>query len=112
MNEMKQLMTELTDRLRKTNEYNQYINVLSRLKQDPELYARIGDYRRRSLWIQMQEGEALFRGIMDCRKILPISRKMALLMSFCCRTSVYRNGQRAAGAVLRRFGSGNILLEG
>ena len=34
MNEMKQLMTELTDRLRKTNEYNQYINVLSRLKQD------------------------------------------------------------------------------
>ena len=35
MNEMKQLMTELTDRLRKTNEYNQYINVLSRLKQDP-----------------------------------------------------------------------------
>ena len=49
MNEMKQLMTELTDRLRKTNEYNQYINVLSRLKQDPELYARIGDYRRRSL---------------------------------------------------------------
>ena len=40
MNEMKQLMTELTDRLRKTNEYNQYINVLSRLKQDPELYGR------------------------------------------------------------------------
>ena len=72
MNEMKQLMTELTDRLRKTNEYNQYINVLSRLKQDPELYARIGDYRRRSLWIQMQEGEAF----------IPISRKMALLMSF------------------------------
>jgi len=82
MNEMKQLMTELTDRLRKTNEYNQYINVLSRLKQDPELYARIGDYRRRSLWIQMQEGEAFIQGIMDCRKILPISRKMALLMSF------------------------------
>ena len=62
MNEMKQLMTELTDRLRKTNEYNQYINVLSRLKQDPELYARIGDYRRRSLWIQMQEGEAFIQG--------------------------------------------------
>ena len=39
MNEMKQLMTELTDRLRKTNEYNQYINVLSRLKQDSELFA-------------------------------------------------------------------------
>ena len=75
MNEMKQLMTELTDRLRKTNEYNQYINVLSRLKQDSELYARIGDYRRRSLWIQMQEGEAFIQ-------ILPISRKMALLMSF------------------------------
>ena len=53
MNEMKQLMTELTDRLRKTNEYNQYINVLSRLKQDPELYARIGDYRRRSLWLSL-----------------------------------------------------------
>ena len=62
MNEMKQLMTELTDRLRKTNEYNQYINVLSRLKQDPELYARIGDYRRRSLWIQMKEGEAFIQG--------------------------------------------------
>ena len=58
MNEMKQLMTELTDRLRKTNEYN----FLSRLKQDPELYARIGDYRRRSLWIQMQEGEAFIQG--------------------------------------------------
>ena len=62
MNEMKQLMTELTDRLRQTNEYNQYINVLSRLKQDPELYERIGDYRRRSLWIQMQEGEAFIQG--------------------------------------------------
>lgn len=82
MNEMKQLMTELTDRLRKTNEYNQYINVLSRLKQDPELYARIGDYRRRSLWSRCRRERLLFRGIMDCRKILPISRKMALLMSF------------------------------
>ena len=56
MNEMKQLMTELTDRLRKTNEYNQYINVLSRLKQDPELYARIGDYRRREAFIQGNNG--------------------------------------------------------
>lgn len=62
MNEMKQLMEELTARLRQTNEYNQYANVLGRVKQDQELYERIGDYRRRSLWIQMQEGEAFIQG--------------------------------------------------
>ena len=33
MNEMKQLMTELTDRLRKTNEYNQYIAMVKELQE-------------------------------------------------------------------------------
>lgn len=82
MNEMKQLMTELTDRLRKTNEYNQYINVLSCLKQDPELYARIGDYRRRSLWIQMQEGEAFIQGNNGLQKDFADLQENGLAKSF------------------------------
>ena len=87
MNEMKQLMTELTDRLRKTNEYNQYINVLSRLKQDPELYERIGDYRRRSLWIQMQEGEAFIQGNNGLQKDFLLQNISISQWSKSCRSS-------------------------
>ena len=68
MNEMETLMDQLTMRLRQTNEYNQYYNLLQRVKNDEKLYARIGDYRRRSLWIQMQEGEAFIQGNNELQK--------------------------------------------
>lgn len=113
MNEMKQLMTELTDRLRKTNEYNQYINVLSRLKQDPELYARIGDYRRRSLWIQMQEGEAFIQGNNGLQKDFADLQENGLANEFFAAEHQYiAMVKELPGAVLRRFGSGNILFGG
>ena len=113
MNEMKQLMTELTDRLRKTNEYNQYINVLSRLKQDSELYARIGDYRRRSLWIQMQEGEAFIQGNNGLQKDFADLQENGLANEFFAAEHQYiAMVKELQEQFFRRFGSGNILFGG
>lgn len=68
MNEMETLMEQLTMRIRLTNEYNQYHNLLQRVKGDEHLYARIGDYRRRSLWVQMQDGEEFIHGNSELQK--------------------------------------------
>lgn len=57
MDEMRKSMDGLLHQLHGTNEYNQYCDVLSRVKNDADLYRRIGEFRRGSLWIQMQEGE-------------------------------------------------------
>lgn len=68
MKEMESLMDQLTMRIRMSNEYNQYRNLLQRVKSDENLYARIGDYRRRSLWVQMQDGEGFIHGNSELQK--------------------------------------------
>lgn len=55
MNEVEQLMEELIRKLPETRSYNQYQTLLRRVKEQPELYGRIGDFRRRSLWIRTAE---------------------------------------------------------
>lgn len=53
MNEVEILMDELVRRLQETKEYNQYRNLLDRLRAQPDLYQRVGEYRRRSIAIQL-----------------------------------------------------------
>lgn len=58
MNEAEQKMEELLQQIKYTNEYIQYQNLLQRVKGQPDLFRRIGEFRRRSLAVQMWEGEA------------------------------------------------------
>lgn len=55
MQEVEQRMVELTGRLRETQEYNQYQHLLERVKEQPDLYQRIGQFRRQSLALRMSE---------------------------------------------------------
>lgn len=54
MSDINELMAEVTRNLTMTKEYNQYRNLLERLKAQPDLYRRVGEFRRRSIQIQMQ----------------------------------------------------------
>lgn len=55
MNEINALMSEVTRKLPMTKEYNQYKNLLDRLKTQPDLYRRVGEFRRRSVAMQMED---------------------------------------------------------
>lgn len=57
MDEIKQMIEDLVVKMKSTQEYNQYQSLLGRVKAQPDLYRRIGEYRRRSLWVQMKDGE-------------------------------------------------------
>lgn len=48
---------KLIEAIKNTKEYNQYSNLLEHVKNQPELYRRIGEYHRRSLVMQMTESE-------------------------------------------------------
>lgn len=61
MNEVELLMKELTKRLTDTKEYIQYKNLLERVKTQPELFHRIGEFRRRGISINMGHGENLIQ---------------------------------------------------
>ncbi len=52
MIEVRGLMAEVIKKLSETTEYNQYQILLERVKTQPELYRRIGEFRRRSLMLQ------------------------------------------------------------
>lgn len=43
----------LNKEIRHSNEYNQYIRVLNQLKQNPELYERTKEFRRRNMELQV-----------------------------------------------------------
>lgn len=53
MNEINELMNRIVMKLPETKEYNQYKNLLDRLKAQPDLYRRVGEFRRRSIGIQL-----------------------------------------------------------
>lgn len=57
MDEIKRMIEDLVRQMKSTQEYNQYQSLLGRVKSQPDLYRRIGEYRRRSLWVQMKDGE-------------------------------------------------------
>ena len=54
-NEINMLLEQLLDAVRQSKEYNQYQNLLASLKKQPELYQRIGEFRRRSVSLQLAE---------------------------------------------------------
>lgn len=53
--ELQFLMEQLVDGLRRSQEYNQYQSLLEAVKKRPELYQRIGEFRRRNLLFQMTD---------------------------------------------------------
>ena len=55
MNEVERLMEEIIRKLPETRAYNQYQTLLKRVQEQPELYHRIGEFRRRSLWVRTAE---------------------------------------------------------
>lgn len=57
MKETEMMMEQLILQIKRTNEYNQYQNLLERVKSQEELYRRIGEYRRRSLTMQVYAGD-------------------------------------------------------
>lgn len=57
MGETEEMMDQLVQRIKGTKEFNQYQNLLQRIKMQPDLHRRIGEYRRRSLAVQMRDGE-------------------------------------------------------
>lgn len=68
MNDIETLLEQLIERIKETNEYNQYYELLQRVKSNQEIYAQIGDYRRRSLWVQMQQGEEFIHNNNELQK--------------------------------------------
>ena len=57
MGETERIMDQLLQQVKSTREFNQYQNLLQRVKAQPDLYRRIGEYRRRSIAAQMRNGE-------------------------------------------------------
>ena len=55
MSEVENLMAGLVETLHTTKEYNHYRNLLKRVKEQPELYGRIGEFRRRGISLRMAE---------------------------------------------------------
>ena len=63
MNEVESLMDEVVRKIPMTKEYNQYRDLLERLKAQPELYRRVAEFRRRSVAIQMSDLQNEFRDL-------------------------------------------------
>lgn len=55
MDDTDNLMDELIKELKKSPEYNQYISNLNEIKNNPELFNRISDFKTRSLEIQLRD---------------------------------------------------------
>lgn len=57
MKEIDEALNLLINTIKNTKEYNQYQTLLKKVKNEPELYARICDYRRQSLALQLSDSE-------------------------------------------------------
>ena len=49
------LMEQLVDAVKRTQEYNQYQTLLENVRKRPEIYQRIGEFRRRSIAFQLTD---------------------------------------------------------
>lgn len=54
-NESQLLMEQLVDAIRHSQEYNRYQSLLEDVKKHPEIYQRIGEFRRRSIMFQTSD---------------------------------------------------------
>ena len=57
MKEIDDALNALINVIKSTKEYNQYQTLLKKVKNEPELYGRICDYRRKSLALQLSDNE-------------------------------------------------------
>lgn len=57
MKEIDDALNALINVIKTTKEYNQYQTLLKKVKNEPELYGRICDYRRKSLALQLSDNE-------------------------------------------------------
>ncbi|HBA96508.1 MAG TPA: hypothetical protein DCZ23_00210 [Lachnospiraceae bacterium] len=55
--ELEEIMDKLIEAIKGTSEYNQYHSLLERVKSQPVLYNRIGEFHRKSLEMQMSDSE-------------------------------------------------------
>lgn len=55
--ELEEIMDKLIEAIKGTSEYNQYHSLLERVKSQPDLYNRIGEFHRKSLEMQMSNSE-------------------------------------------------------
>lgn len=54
-NESQLLMEQLVEAIRQSQEYNHYQSLLEKVKKHPEIYRRIGEFRRRSILFQVSD---------------------------------------------------------
>lgn len=103
MKDIETVLEQLIELIKETNEYNQYYELLQRVKNNEELYAQIGDYRRRSLWVQMQSGEEFIHGNNELQKDFSHLQENGLASEFFAAEHQYV-------ALIRRLQ--DIFLEG
>ena len=53
--ESQMLMEQLVDAIKRSQEYNQYQSLLQNIKNYPDIYRRVGEFRRRSVVFQMTD---------------------------------------------------------
>lgn len=68
MGEIEIMMDQLLQQIKSTREYNQYQNLLQRVKAQPDLYHRIGEFRRKSIAMQMRDGDNFIAENNDLQK--------------------------------------------
>ena len=61
MKEIDDALNALINVIKSTKEYNQYQTLLKKVKNEPELYGRICDYRRKSLALQLSDNENIIK---------------------------------------------------
>ncbi len=61
--ETQALMEQLVDSVKRTQEYNQYQTMLESVKKHPELYQRIGEFRRRGIIFQLTDHSNLIEEV-------------------------------------------------
>lgn len=55
MSDAASIMEQLINAVKRSQEYNQYQNLLASLKRQPELYQRVAEFRRRSISLQLAD---------------------------------------------------------
>ncbi|MDD7403482.1 MAG: YlbF family regulator [Butyribacter sp.] len=82
MSEVEELMAQIVKKLPMTKEYNQYKDVLNRVKAKPDLYHRIGEFRRKSMEIRMSGNGNTIQAMNELQKEFQDLQNNALSADF------------------------------
>lgn len=91
MGEIEVLMDQLLQQIKGTREFNQYQNLLQSVKAQPDLYHRIGEFRRKSIRMQMQGGENFIAENNDLQKEFADLQNNGLASEFFASEQQYCN---------------------